>query len=217
MDVRQRRARRRGVLFAAIAVCALAIPAISVALGSSTSPSLLAYVGTSSGSGRAFTRAGTTWTANAAGDLPDVGSSAFPALVDLDGDGVHDALVGNSGGEILAFRNAGSDAKPSWQHMSGWDPAFDAGTSAAPAPIDLDGDHDFDLLVGNTNGDVVALANTGSKSAPAWSRKTAWDLGDVGGYAASGGGRPRSRRTSRCGCRRRAWRVARVHGPATHA
>jgi hypothetical protein len=124
IEVRQRRARRRWALVATIAVCALAIPAISVALGSSTSPSLLAYIGTSSGGGRAFTRAGTTWAANAASDLPDVGMLAVHG---------HDVIVRD-----MRLRNGGDNIRA--QYDTAYNIVFDHLSST--------GSHDDGISIG---------------------------------------------------------------------
>lgn len=44
-----------------------------------------------------------------------------------------------------------------------------------PTLGDLDGDGDFDALVGNTSGQVLAFENTGSTGAPVWARRVDWD------------------------------------------
>lgn len=121
------------------------------------------------------------WTKEPGGVvLPDVGYYAAPALADLDGDGDRDALVGESGGRVLAYQNSGGDAAPTWIRQPGWDPGSDVGDRAAPALADLDGDGDLDLLVGNTVGDCFAFENIGSRAAPAWRPKAAWEMHGFG-------------------------------------
>ncbi len=184
MDVRRARWRRQLVAAGAVLI-ATAIPALAIALNGSPTRPLTVYVGISGGtsSGYRATSASGTWTRVAANDVPDGGNNAYPALVDLDGDGVRDMLVGNSSGNVVAFHNTGSDSTPEWQRDPQWDPPVDVGSSAAPAAIDIDGNGAPDLLVGNSAGDVIALENTGSKHAPAWTRNAAWDLGHVGSGA----------------------------------
>jgi PKD repeat protein len=51
----------------------------------------------------------------------------------------------------------------------------DVGAYALPAIADLDGDGDFDALVGEGGGRIQAFANVGSNEAPAWQRMASWD------------------------------------------
>ncbi|MGQ0824534.1 MAG: FG-GAP-like repeat-containing protein [Actinomycetota bacterium] len=170
----------------------VALPLAGGALESSPSPgsSLVVYVGMSSGNSLAFTSAGPggAWTASPALGLPDIGSSAFPTFGDLDDDGDLDALIGEAGGLVRAYRDTGSAAAPAWSATPAWEPGIDFGTQAAPALIDVDGDGDLDALVGNSTGVVDALQNTGSVSAPVWVDQPAWSLGDLGGFARPGAG-----------------------------
>src|SRR5262245_5334286 len=62
----------------------------------------------------AYTSGDADWEAAGWADLPDVGSYAFPALADLDGDGDLDALVGEDGGGVVAYANTGSSQTPVW-------------------------------------------------------------------------------------------------------
>lgn len=149
------------------------------------------YLGLPDGRSIALATSDAGWARAEWADLPDVGANAFPALVDLDGDGDLDALVGHGGGIVVAFENTGSAATPIWTRREAWDPTGDVGSRAAPAARDLDGDGDADLLVGSSAGTIVAFENTGNAHAPAWMRKPAWDvaageesrpaLGDVDG------------------------------------
>jgi hypothetical protein len=180
MDVRRAR-RRRHFIAGAVTLVATAIPALAIALNGSSSRPLTVYIGMAGGQSAAYhaTNVGGTWTRVAQNDVPDSGNYAYPTLVDLDGDGARDMLVGNSDGSVVAFRNTGSDSAPVWQRAPQWDPPIDVGSGAAPAASDLDGNGAPDLLIGNGAGTVVAMKNTGSKHAPAWTRDQAWDLGHL--------------------------------------
>lgn len=130
-----RRSRRsRVAMLATVLATAIAVPA--TALTSSATPrSITVYVGTASGTSAAYRANGTggAWTRKSSSDTPDAGGSAFPTLVDLDGDGVRDLLVGYSDGHVVAFGNAGSDGAPVWQREQSWDPQIDVGSMAARA------------------------------------------------------------------------------------
>jgi hypothetical protein len=138
------------------------------------------YLGLPDGRSVAFATSDAGWARMEWADLPDVGGNAYPALVDLDGDGDLDALVGHGGGIVLAFENVGSASTPVWSRHPGWDPPGDVGSRAAPAAGDLDGDGDVDLLIGSSGGKVAAFRNDGGKSGPIWVRNEAWDVAAVG-------------------------------------
>jgi PKD repeat protein len=163
----------------------VALPVAGGALQTGPSPgaTLVAYVGVAAGTSSAYTSTGpgAPWTAAPGRDLPDAGSNAFPVLGDLDGDGDSDAMVGEAGGFMRAFRNNGTDQNPSWAALAAWEPGVDVGSNAAPALLDIDGDGDLDLAVGNVAGEVLTFRNTGSASAPAWAAQPTWNVGDIGG------------------------------------
>jgi Ca2+-binding RTX toxin-like protein len=78
---------------------------------------------------------------------PDVGRHAVPTLVDLDGDGRLDLVVGAEDGRLQAWRNTGDGFVP----LLGGDNPFDGidpGRFSAPAFLDLTGDGRPDLVLG---------------------------------------------------------------------
>jgi hypothetical protein len=116
--------------------------------------------------------------------LADVGSSASPALADLDGDGDLDVFVGNSTGNILFFRNTGTASGPAFAAAS-TNPfgLVDVGSNATPDFGDIDADGDLDAFVGS--GSLLFFQNTGTATAPAFAAASTNPFGLV---AIFGGG-----------------------------
>jgi uncharacterized protein (DUF2141 family) len=110
------------------------------------------------------------------------GSNATPALADVDGDGDLDLFVGEGSGSINFYRNDGTRKAPKFVLVSDEFAGIAAGRRSAPTLMDIDGDGDLDLLVGNENGDVKLYRNTGTKTTPAFMLDTSFVL--LGSYNA---------------------------------
>ncbi|MEM6698283.1 MAG: T9SS type A sorting domain-containing protein, partial [Bacteroidota bacterium] len=118
----------------------------------------------------------------------DVGLSSAPSFVDIDGDGDFDAFVGELNGNINYFENTGTIASPTFTLQS-TNNAFglsDVGLYSSPSFVDIDGDGDLDVFVGEYDGNINYFENTGTITAPAFTLQStngAFGLSDVGLYA----------------------------------
>jgi hypothetical protein len=115
----------------------------------------------------------------------------YPALADLDNDNDYDLVIGGFNG-ILMYWNTGDSAAPIWSKdtvlMAGVDSVI--GTDAKPAFADLDGDGDYDLIIGIgesfygdvTPGITIAFRNNGTPADPSLSADNSFVAGipDVG-------------------------------------
>jgi hypothetical protein len=84
-----------------------------------------------------------------------VARRSAPLLGDLDRDGDLDLIVGSELDGLVLYRNIGTRSAAKFERDKFRFPDMPA--LAAPAPGDLDGDGDVDLVVGNVGGGVVYL------------------------------------------------------------
>lgn len=115
----------------------------------------------------------------------DAGTSSYPVLFDIDNDGLTDLFIGNYGYYDSSFYKSGFlhsvfSSRISYYHNEGTSatPLFklineDFGglsalklTGLYPAFGDIDHDQDVDLLLGNTDGTIVYLENSGGSGEP---------------------------------------------------
>lgn len=100
-----------------------------------------------------------------------VGSFNAPVFVDIDGDGDSDLLVASASG-LAYFENTGSTTAPNYQAISQTASpisGLNIGTSAKLTFADIDGDNDFDAIVGGTSGTLTYYENVGDASTPTFS------------------------------------------------
>ena len=93
----------------------------------------------------------------------DIGSYSKPAFGDVDGDGDIDFVTGNGDGLLRYFENVSNGGMPEYVERTGaganpWH-GIDVGIESAPSLVDLDGDGDLDLAVGESDGSINYFLN----------------------------------------------------------
>jgi hypothetical protein len=78
----------------------------------------------------------------------------------MDSDGDLDLVVGCEDGSVHYLRNT-SMMTLAWTEVANYFIGIDVGSNSVPAIADLDGDGDYDLLVGDLFGDIHAYINSG--------------------------------------------------------
>jgi len=116
---------------------------------------------------------------------PDVSSEMYPCpeIVDWDGDGLLDVVLGDRDGAIRLFLNRGAPDRPSFSHcrrLTDLDGrVLDVGRLSHPHVTDWNSDGRQDLVLGNDDGDVLVWRNVGAGACPQFDRMER--LRDAGG------------------------------------
>lgn len=104
------------------------------------------------------------WTLQSSTFLVADTDPVAPTLVDIDADGDLDVFVGRFFiGRLRFFRNIGSSTSPQFEEQT-FSPtnSINVGQAASPFFFDVDGDSDFDLFIGDSDGSVEFFRNTGT-------------------------------------------------------
>ncbi len=92
----------------------------------------------------------------------DVGSYCRPSFGDIDGDGDIDAVVGTQSGTLRTFANNGVGVFTELTGGSNPLSSVSASWYSAPSIVDLDGDGDMDVVMGQYWGNLRAFVNNGA-------------------------------------------------------
>jgi hypothetical protein len=98
----------------------------------------------------------------------DVGADAAPSFVDIDGDSDLDLFLGRSDGRLSFYRNLGTRLTPVWSLVTDYYDSIDVGANSIPFFADMDADGDFDLFLGEDQGNVNFFRNVGSDTLADW-------------------------------------------------
>ena len=122
-------------------------------------------------------------------NLQSVNNSAHPSFVDIDGDGLLDAFIGQGNGSTVFFKNIGDANNPNFSApetnafgLQDLSPNYDF---AAPTFVDINGDGLFDAFIGERNGSTVFFENTGNTNNPMFGapQPNPFGLQNVGNYS----------------------------------
>ena len=153
------------------------------------------YENTGSATNAVFTKR--TGVLNPMNGIYVVGTESRPALKDLDGDGDFDMFLGNYAGQIQYFENTGGATNPAYtarsenlNPMDGVDVSADPSSPGAAWPTleDLDGDGDFEMVVGSYSGEIHYFDNAASSKNLVYTDRTGIlnpmeSIGDIGSSA----------------------------------
>lgn len=105
----------------------------------------------------------------------DLGDKAIPASADIDNDGDIDLLIGNeaqpeadNSSRLHFFRNDGTGTEPYLVHADTNYLSLEIGYNYAPVFVDIDGDLDVDILIGEWTGVMNLLRNDGAPENPSF-------------------------------------------------
>jgi len=91
----------------------------------------------------------------------EIGLSLSPEFIDIDSDGDYDLFIGEYNGKINYYENTGTLTDPNFVDQ-GLLPNIDLGFFSIPEFCDIDNDADYDLFIGNYDGQIHFYENIGN-------------------------------------------------------
>ncbi|MBU4488547.1 MAG: VCBS repeat-containing protein [Candidatus Omnitrophica bacterium] len=99
-------------------------------------------------------------------------SGNAPTFCDIDSDGDFDMFIGEKYGHIYLYRNDGTPFSPSWTLATDDYNSIYVGTRSTPTFRDIDNDSDYDMFIGEENGNITFYRNDGTASSALWALVT---------------------------------------------
>ncbi|HEY6625863.1 MAG TPA: FG-GAP-like repeat-containing protein, partial [Ignavibacteriaceae bacterium] len=109
---------------------------------------------------------------NNLGEVIDIGSSATPFLIDVDGDADIDLVIGGFNGRFSFYENTGNPTTYEFTSNPSYFSTLDIGDNSTPYLIDYNKDGALDLFSGSRKGEFFYFRNDGSSSEPVWTEVT---------------------------------------------
>lgn len=107
-----------------------------------------------------------------------------PTFADIDQDGDPDLFIGRKDGKMDFYENIGTAESAFWNFIPGEYDFLDVGTYVSPAFVDIDGDFDLDMFVGQVYGKIYFYLNDGTPQSPSWTLSSDdFESIDVGWYS----------------------------------
>ena len=103
--------------------------------------------------------------------IPDVGYYSAPTIIDLDGDGLLDLLIGERDGKLIHYEQDDVNSLNFILVPNSFD-NLDVITRSVPVFTDLDGDNHLDLIIGNYTGYLYLYEGDNAVPSTIWTGTT---------------------------------------------